>query len=565
MKFSLFASGLAALSILTSAVLGSPTPSRTRPHKRGAAPAGFVYAEGGDFKIDGAPFKFIGANAYWMFLLNEDSDVVELFQEYKATDVKVVRVWAFREAVDTPPAVGNFTQLWKNGVATCSQDGIARLKLILDTADTYGIKVVLALTNNWAVDFPPEVTANAPPGYYSNSYGGIDTFVQQIKPKADHDTFYTDSNIIAAYKKWLNCAIPAFKDHAAVFSWELANDPRCQGAVGTTTSSGCNTATLTNWVNDIASFVKGIDPNHLVGAGDGGFLCTQSSCPKVNTLTPTAPAPASPSGGGEVVTAKKRKRSWLTTADVLKRARESEKAARGVVDGAVKKMRIRGGWAAPATVKTRRSMSTRATTGSVGPAYDGSFGVDTQDICASPHIDFCSLQIFPDQVFYGLTATGTTLGKKRAASDSSAGVTDQTINDAVNFILNQAKDKSKPTAALAVGVTNSDQSNGLNNFDSSNIGTASGQPVASASEQQTAISKIASTASSINAMFPWQQGSKKAHTKAGSVVNGKTKKKSKRQESTDALGLTPDDGYAFYIGDAVQLIWQQTAQSINSS
>lgn len=234
------------------------------------------------------------------------------------------------------------------------------------------------------------------------------------------------------------------KNHAAVFSWELANDPRCQGAIGTTTSSGCVTTTITKWVKTNAAFVKTLDPNHLIGAGDGGFQCTQSSCPKVNSPTTVSPAtPSGGGGGGDLVSAKRRKRRWLTTADVLKRARDTEKAARGVVDNTVKKIRIRGGWAAPATVKARRSMDKRqdSGTGTAGPAYNGQYGVDSQDICFDENIDFCSIQVFPDQNYYGLTGTGVEL-RKRAASDSSAGTTTTSIADAVNFILNQASDTS---------------------------------------------------------------------------------------------------------------------------
>jgi len=37
---------------------------------------------------------------------------------------------------------------------------------------------------------------------------------------------------------------------------------------------------------------------------------------------------------------------------------------------------------------------------SVGPTFDGSFGVDTEDIISVPCVDFGSFQFFPDQVQY---------------------------------------------------------------------------------------------------------------------------------------------------------------------
>lgn len=38
---------------------------------------------------------------------------------------------------------------------------------------------------------------------------------------------------------------------------------------------------------------------------------------------------------------------------------------------------------------------------SFGPVFDGSFGVDTEDLANTPGIDFNSLQFFPDQTSFG--------------------------------------------------------------------------------------------------------------------------------------------------------------------
>jgi hypothetical protein len=45
--------------------------------------------------------------------------------------------------------------------------------------------------------------------------------------------------------------------------WEVANEPRCQSD-----SSG---ATLQNWINEMASYIKSIDQNHMVSTGEEGF------------------------------------------------------------------------------------------------------------------------------------------------------------------------------------------------------------------------------------------------------------------------------------------------------
>jgi mannan endo-1,4-beta-mannosidase len=48
-------------------------------------------------------------------------------------------------------------------------------------------------------------------------------------------------------------------------------------------------------------------------------------------------------------------------------------------------------------VATRRQEDLQA----VGPAYDGSYGIDSQDIANIPNMDFGSFQYFPDQNKYG--------------------------------------------------------------------------------------------------------------------------------------------------------------------
>ncbi|KAG8869473.1 hypothetical protein FRB97_001127, partial [Tulasnella sp. 331] len=373
--------------------------------------------------------------------LNEDADIFSAFSQYKATGVDVVRIWAFREV------------LWQNGVATPSQGALSRFGVILDAAQQHGMKVVMTLTNNWSVDFP--ANSSKPSGFYSNSFGGIDTYVQQIRPGASHDTFYTDPTIIAAYKA-------TFKSHPALFSWELANDPRCQGAIGTNTTSTCNTATITTWVKGIAAYVKNLDSNHLLGAGDSGFFCTQPTCPKINGASPA-----------------------------------------------------------------RRSTDLKKRWEIAGPAYNGHFGVDTLDICNDENIDICSVQAFPSFNNFGQSATDTAPGTTREAINS--------IVDFVNF--HHSEGPNKPIAFFAFGLTDKAQAGQLNNFDSTNIGSAPGVPVATEWEELCAFQTIAHTFNSINAYFLWQQTIVGLSSKTGSIISGGAS--SKRQTN---IGSSPNDG-----------------------
>lgn len=66
-----------------------------------------------------------------------------------------------------------------------------------------------------------------------------------------------------------------YKDSPTIFAWELGKEPRC-GADGQRnlprSPDGCNPEVLGAWVEEMSSFVKELDPNHLVTwGGEGDF------------------------------------------------------------------------------------------------------------------------------------------------------------------------------------------------------------------------------------------------------------------------------------------------------
>jgi mannan endo-1,4-beta-mannosidase len=66
------------------------------------------------------------------------------------------------------------------------------------------------------------------------------------------------------------------KDDPTIMTWELANEPRCDGG-DFPRSASCTSTTLTTWANEMSSYIKHIDPKHLVSMGDEGFYCDPSA------------------------------------------------------------------------------------------------------------------------------------------------------------------------------------------------------------------------------------------------------------------------------------------------
>ncbi|KAG2024020.1 CEL4b mannanase [Coprinopsis cinerea AmutBmut pab1-1] len=293
----------------------------------------FVTVKDGRFSLDNELFRFYGTNAHWIQMTTDD-DMENTFHAIATAGYNVVRTWAFND-VPSKPASGPYFQVLNGNGGNINEgnDGLKRLDKAVSLAQKYGIKLLLSLTNNWNPERPVPNTAwnrrantkELPRGYLSNDYGGMDAYVRALRPNGTHDSFYTDNTIINAFKNYVSHVVKRYANSPAVLAWELGNDLRCSSTLPA--SNNCNTGTITNWTADISSFIKSIDSNHLITAGDGGFYCLK--CPKRFAKDFTKPTSSLP-----------------------------------------------------------------------GSAFDGSYGVDTEDILAIPSIDFGSFQLFPDQVNY---------------------------------------------------------------------------------------------------------------------------------------------------------------------
>ena len=142
--------------------------------------------------------------------------------------------------------------------------------------------------------------------------------------------------------------------------------------------------------------------------GDAGFFCV--GCPKVFPRAPT-PIP-SPAPGQR----RQRRRGYLTEADLRKLFAKRAKRrldARGSQDKSQLRQ-VRGTWYAPREAGQlplpriyshfhpyRFHPDRKRQTNTFGSNFDGSFGVDSEDLANAPGVDFSSFQYFPDQNTFG--------------------------------------------------------------------------------------------------------------------------------------------------------------------
>ncbi|WP_410496129.1 X2-like carbohydrate binding domain-containing protein [Cellulosilyticum sp. ST5] len=241
----------------------------------------FVKANGNQFVLDGTPFYYAGTNNYYLnFKPNKAVDNV--IEDASDMGLSVIRTWGHLD-VGTPTGTLNdkgemtftnnvdgigskdgiyyqyFDTNLKKPVVNEGENGLQKLDYAIYKASQENVKLLITFTNNW------------------EAFGGMAQYVKWAQLAGEnvngHDDFYTNAKIKEWYKAYVNTLLNRvntysgikYKDDPTIFAWELANEPRA------TSDSGCKKNILLNWANEMSTYVKSIDSNHMVAVGDEGF------------------------------------------------------------------------------------------------------------------------------------------------------------------------------------------------------------------------------------------------------------------------------------------------------
>ncbi|CBF69494.1 hypothetical protein AN6427.2 [Aspergillus nidulans FGSC A4] len=226
---------------------------------------GFVTTKGDKFQLDGKDFYFAGSNAYYFPFNNNQTDVELGLSAAKKAGLLVFRTWGFNDKnvtyiEDGLPQYGGegagttevVFQWWQNGTSTIDLEPFDK---VVNAAAKTGIKLIVTLVNNWA------------------DYGGMDVYTVNLGGQY-HDDFYRLPQIKKAYKRYVKEMVTRYRNSPAIMAWELANEPRCgaDGVRNLPASDECTPELLTSWIDEMSTYVKRLDPHHLVTwGGEGGF------------------------------------------------------------------------------------------------------------------------------------------------------------------------------------------------------------------------------------------------------------------------------------------------------
>ncbi len=263
---------LASSLILLTGILCSTAAADNDTDARGHH---FIRRTGRNLFREGKPFRVAGASNYYL-MYSSQFMVDSLLTTAAASEFNVVRMWGslpIGNADGTNCVEGSnclnhngvYFQFW-DGTAPAFNDGpsgLQHLDYVLYKAGQLDLKVIIPFVNNW------------------NAFGGMDQYVRWNNGQF-HDQFYTDPTIRQWYKDWVNHLLNhtnmytgiKYKDDATVLGWELANEPRCSAFGFYPRSPTCTSQTLVTWADEMSRYVKSIDKQHLLSAGDEGFYCT---------------------------------------------------------------------------------------------------------------------------------------------------------------------------------------------------------------------------------------------------------------------------------------------------
>jgi mannan endo-1,4-beta-mannosidase len=226
------------------------------------------------FEVDGQPLCFTGSSNYYA-IYKPKPVVDDLFRAARELKLRVLRVWGMLDRGSLDGAVPNvdgagekdgvYFQYWDpetlRPAYNDGENGLVRLDYVLAAAAEHDIKLIVVLINNWP------------------AFGGIDQYLTWYG-RGEHHEFFSAPELKQAYRNWVEHVLTRvntvngrrYKDDPVVFAWELANEPRCKSGSSFDSNTGWDTSTITSWADEMSSFVKSLDPNHLVSVGDEGFL-----------------------------------------------------------------------------------------------------------------------------------------------------------------------------------------------------------------------------------------------------------------------------------------------------
>jgi mannan endo-1,4-beta-mannosidase len=240
----------------------------------------FVRVESTNFMLAGKPFVFQGTNFYRVGLrdvLYTDQEVADIMTKIHGSGMRVLRLWGFSCGTTNSmleagmPDSGNATPPILNRQGEYEEQALIYLDRVIASAGSAGLKVILPFVN-----FEPAYCGME---WWAHAYG--------VKTESKQ-SFYCNPDVIKAYKAYIATMLNrvntvngiSYKNDPAIMAIEVANEPHTEDGYETSghvdpsckaIANGKPGEIVNHWLQEITSYVRSIDSNHLISTGEEGY------------------------------------------------------------------------------------------------------------------------------------------------------------------------------------------------------------------------------------------------------------------------------------------------------
>ncbi|GAB1623828.1 cellulase family glycosylhydrolase [Agarivorans albus] len=249
MKKTLIWLGTVGLGTAILAGCGSTTGGADAPVIAAEPITDFVSQSGEQLLLNGEAFRFSGTNNYYMHY-GDNKAITTVLDDAQKMGLNVIRVWGFMDGISHGHTMQPEMGVYSSAEA---KSGLERLDFTIAEANKRGIRLVIALTNNWG------------------DFGGMPQYVNWIGGD-HHDDFYREAEAREAYKNYVAHVLShtnkytgvAYVEDPTIMTWELANEPRAQ--------SDTSGELLYAWAKEMSDYVRELAPKQLIALGSEGFF-----------------------------------------------------------------------------------------------------------------------------------------------------------------------------------------------------------------------------------------------------------------------------------------------------
>ncbi len=250
-----------------------------------SASIGFVQRAGTHFALNGVPFYVGGVNNHYIAWASQQevdnvlNDAAAMHFNVVRTFISVVRgsldganptIWNWNTFGDPSNMgmEGTYHAYWDATQAKLafndSASGLQKIDYLLKKANSLNVKVLISLNDFWAYT------------------GGIQQMRAWYGSTDKYTFFYSDPRTKQDYKNWVSHVLNhvntltgvAYKNDPAIFAWDLMNEPEVSSI-----------QLAQSWIGEMSTYVKSIDPNHMVASGSEGFYGGQGGSDFPTELT----------------------------------------------------------------------------------------------------------------------------------------------------------------------------------------------------------------------------------------------------------------------------------------